>query len=408
MNSDDSPYSRILDYTQKCVYCGYCSICPTYRELGWETNHPRGILEQIRSYIEDDLSREAEKTLFNAVFDCTLCGACENICIVDIPLIDIWLEIRKEAYNKGLWSQDLIQLTEEVKSKHNIFGAKNEDRLKWAEEKGLDIKDKVGKKSPNLYFVGCQVSYSPDKQKIAENIIKIFEGANVDYTLLGEKEWCCGSPIFMGGGKELGKSIAQHNFEEMKKLGIKNIIVSCAAGYKTFKNIYPSIIGDEWDINVLHISELIEQLINENKIVIDKGIKEKLTYKDPCELARITGLITPPRKIITLIPDVRYEELRSNKSNSLCCGGGGLLNINNKELTEKVNDKLIDEIEYSEADIVVTTCPTGMEIIKEGIERRKLNVEVIDLTELVVRVMKEKGQKAHIEKKKKRGKKNEN
>ncbi|MHA1400122.1 MAG: (Fe-S)-binding protein [Candidatus Heimdallarchaeaceae archaeon] len=379
--------SSLLEYVQKCVYCGYCSVCPTYKELGWETNHPRSILDQIKSYLLEDLSRDAEKTLFDSVFSCTLCGACQNICIVDIPIIDIWILIRQESFNKGRWKQEMIQLTENVKATHNIFGLDPEDRLKWTEFSGINLNRRIQKNKPYVYFIGCQASYSGKMAKIAESVIKILRKARVDFTVLGSEEWCCGSPIFLGGGYELGKSIAEHNYKQIKKLSSKTLVVACAGCYRTFKNVYPEILGEKWDINVMHFSELLEELIKEGKIKFTKKIREKLTYKDPCELARHTGVTEIPRTVITKIPDVRYEELISNRDKALCCGGGGLLKVSNDELTEEVNNRLIEEIKYSEADIVVNNCPVCLDTIKQGVKRNNLEVEVIDLSELIVRAM---------------------
>ncbi|MHA1352197.1 MAG: heterodisulfide reductase-related iron-sulfur binding cluster [Candidatus Heimdallarchaeaceae archaeon] len=118
--------------------------------------------------------------------------------------------------------------------------------------------------------------------------------------------------------------------------------------------------------------------MKEGKIEFKKELSEKITYKDPCELVRHTGVIQAPRDVILNIKNVRYEELISNKENALCCGGGGLL---------KINNRLMDEIAYSEADIVVNNCPLCLDTISLGVKKKNLNVEVIDMTELVARAM---------------------
>ncbi|MHA1867673.1 hypothetical protein DRN69_04555 [Candidatus Pacearchaeota archaeon] len=385
-DTNDFPLS-IEKYVQQCIYCGYCSVCPTYKEIGWESNHPRGILKQIEKYINEDTTREEQKTLFQAVFDCTLCGACQNICLSDIPIIDIWIQMRKEAFDKGLWKQELVQITEFVKTTHNIYGLDPKDRLKWTEYVNINLNRRVKKNKPFLFFFGCQASYSGKMMKIAESAVKVLRKAKVDFTVLGEDEWCCGSPIFLGGGFELGKSLAKHNLEKIKELGVKTLVTACSGCYRTFKNVYPNILGDEWDIEVLHFSELISNLIKDGKIEFKKELTEKITYKDPCELVRHTGVIQAPRDVILNIKNVRYEELISNKENALCCGGGGLLKINNRPLVEQVNDRLMNEIAYSEADIVVNNCPLCLDTINQGVKKKNLNVEVIDMTELVARAM---------------------
>ncbi|GAJ15627.1 unnamed protein product, partial [marine sediment metagenome] len=98
-------------------------------------------------------------------------------------------------------------------------------------------------------------------------------------TVLGEEEWCCGAPIFLGGGYTVGTSLAKHNCEELKKLGVKKIVTTCAGCYRSFKIVYPKILGEDWDIEVVHASELIDDLVDKKKIKLLNTINEKMTLK---------------------------------------------------------------------------------------------------------------------------------
>lgn len=383
MNSAHLHEVDILEIAQKCVYCGYCSVCPTFKELNWESNHPRGILEQIKMYYNEKYTKDVSKSLFDAIFSCTMCKACENICIVDLPLLQVWEQIRQEAFRRGRWSSDLLTIYDKVKATHNIFGLPHNDRLDWAEMSGINLSRRIKKKAPVAFFIGCQASYSGKMAGIAESMVKILRKARVDFTILGDEEWCCGAPIFLGGGYTVGTSLAKHNCEELKKLGVKKIVSTCAGCYRSFKIVYPKILGDDWDIEVVHASELIDDLVDKKKIKLLNTIDEKITYKDPCELVRHCGLSEAPRSILKKLPDVRYEELPSNKEEALCCGGGGLLKINNPKLVSEVNTKLISEIEYTEADVVVSCCPLCVDTIQQGVKEKKLGIKVLDLVELV-------------------------
>ena len=381
----------ITDVTQQCVYCGYCSVCPTFKELKWETYHPRGILEQIKLYysadIKEELKIDVSKSLFDAIFSCTMCKACENICIVDIPLLTIWEQVRQEAFRRGRWSPKLLGLYNKVKDTQNIFGLPAEERVAWADLANMVMTRRTQKKASLAYFVGCQASYSGKMEGIAASVVKILRKARVDFTILGTEEWCCGSPVFLAGGYSVGKTFAKHNLDQFKKLGVKRVVTACSGCYRAFKIVYPRILGDKWDIEVLHISELVAELLDEKKLKYKKSIKEKITFKDPCELVRHCGLIEPPREIIQKIPGARYEDLPSHREEALCCGGGGLLKLNDDELVRQVNSRLIDEIEYSEAEIVVNGCPTCLDTIQQGVKKRELEVEVIDISELIRRAI---------------------
>ena len=131
-------------------------------------------------------------------------------------------------------------------------------------------------------------------------------------------------------------------------------------------------------------------MIKKGKLKFKTKIKEKITFKDPCELVRHCGLIEAPREVIKSFPDVRFEELPSNKNEALCCGGGGLLKLNDSELVDQVNSRLISEIEYTEAEIVANGCPTCLDTIFSGVKQKKMDIEVLDISELIVRAMGEK------------------
>ncbi len=394
MNSSTDWHVDILEFAQKCIYCGYCSLCPTYKELKWETNHPRGILEQIKLYYAEDTKEnvklETSRMLFEAIFACTMCKACENICLVDIPLVKIWEQVRQESFKQGRWSPLMLSLYNKVKDTFNIFGLPPEERLTWATLNNMVMTKRVKKKASLAYFVGCQASYSGKMSNIAPSVVKILRKTKTDFTVLGNDEWCCASPIFLAGGYSIGKSFAKHNMDELKKLGVKRIVTACSGCYRAFKIVYPRVLGDSWDIEVLHISELANELIQSGKLKFKKKFKEKITFKDPCELVRHCGLIEAPRNVINSIPNVRFEELPTCKEEALCCGGGGLLKLNDSELVNKVNSKLISEIKYSEADIVANGCPTCQDTIQAGVRKAGLDVEVIDIAELIERAMGDK------------------
>lgn len=391
MSSANEWQIDILEAVQQCVYCGYCAVCPTFRELKWETYHPRGILDQIKMYYlettKEELKGEISKSLFDSIFACTMCKACENICIADIPLLKIWEQIRQESFKRGRWNPALLSLYNKVKDTQNIFGLPKDNRVSWADLANMVMTKRTQRKASLAYFVGCQASYSGKMEGVAASVVKILRKARVDFTILGNEEWCCGSPVFLAGGYSVGKSFAKHNLDQFKKLGVKRIVTACAGCYRAFKIVYPRILGDKWDLEVLHISELVAELLEQNKLKYKKTIKEKITFKDPCELVRHCGLIEPPREIIEKIPGVRYEDLPSNREEALCCGGGGLLKLNNEDLVRQVNSRLIEEIEYSEAEIVVNGCPTCLDTIQQGVKKKGLDVEVIDIAELIKRAI---------------------
>ncbi len=387
MSKASKELSDFEEVTKSCIYCGYCGVCPTYKELKWESYHPRSKLKLLEMYLNDKNNANLSKSLFDAVFACSMCSACEAVCPVELPLVRVWEAVREESFKRGRWSTKLIELYNKVKDSHNIYGLKPENGLIPSKYQNEKMEEKIGKKAKYLLFLGCKFSYSEQMEKTVDNIFQVLNHLDEDYSLLGPEERCCGFPIIVGGGYSVAKSLALHNYERIKETGADTIIAPCAEGYRVLKKVYPIILGEIWDFTVLHITEYIEMKIKNGDLLLTNTIREKLTYKDPCELVRHCNVKESPRNIIKSIPKIRYEELTSNREDALCCGGGGLLETSDPKLAIKVNERLMNQVEFSEADILVCSCPTCLNSLQEGVKRRGLNIEVVDLIEIVLKAM---------------------
>jgi heterodisulfide reductase subunit D len=230
------------------------------------------------------------------------------------------------------------------------------------------------------YFVGCQSSYSGISGKIAENFAKILSGAKIDFTILGPDEWCCGFPLIIRGAlKEEVHIFFENNIHKLEKLGVKEVILSCAGCFRTWRLEYQKF--GKIPFKITHYSEFIAKLIAEGHIK-PKPLNKIVTYHDPCDLGRICGIFDPPRKIISSIPEITFKELPNNKENSICCGSGGLLKFVHPTIANKILHKKIEDFLAVHPDIVITSCVTCFNTFKELEE--KLRIEVWDITDLIV------------------------
>jgi Fe-S oxidoreductase len=86
---------------------------------------------------------------------------------------------------------------------------------------------------------------------------------------------------------------------------------------------YPKLVGD-FNLEILHSSELAQRFLENNKLKINnKDFKNKrITYHDPCHLGRHANLYDAPRAILSSIQGIEFIELKNNRENSICCGGG--------------------------------------------------------------------------------------
>jgi len=203
----------------------------------------------------------------------------------------------------------------------------------------------------------------------------------VDFTILAGEEWCCGFPLIGAGmSKELEK-LKAHNLDKIQEVGAKRVVFSCPSCYRTWNEFYDT------DVELLHSSHLLEQLIKEKKIPL-KELDLTVTYHDPCDLGRNSGVYEPPREVLRMIPGLKLVELAHNREKAICCGGGGNLEMVDPELSAAIAQKKIDEIQNTGADIVVTACQQCIRTISTRARKQGIKLKVMDLTEIVMMAMK--------------------
>ena len=221
-----------------------------------------------------------------------------------------------------------------------------------------------------LYFKGCTAREKLNSiSKATERILK---AANVKYETLDDEK-CCGSVLLRTGF--LDDAIEQMN-GNLKDLEGRTILTSCAGCYKTLKEDYKKYLSVE--LKVIHISQLLEQLIKENKISIKGKDNLNVTYHDSCHLGRHAGEYEAPRNVINSISNL--VEMENIKEKSRCCGSGGGVKSAYGELSDSIANLRIKEAEETGADLLVSACP----FCKLNLSQNSDDLEVLDLSEFVL------------------------
>jgi len=217
-------------------------------------------------------------------------------------------------------------------------------------------------------------------QKIPKALIEILNKVGVDFTLLGGEEWCCGFPLIGAGMKKEAKALIEHNLEKMKEKGVERVVFACPSCYHTWMEEYKT------DIEIFHSTQFIRKLIDEGKIRF-KEKKMRVTYHDPCDLGRASGVYEAPREVLRAIPGVELVEMEGNRDQCKCCGGGGNLEMVDPELSAALAQEKIKEIQATGADAVITSCQQCVRTIMTTARRKKIPVTAMDITEFVLKNM---------------------
>lgn len=236
-----------------------------------------------------------------------------------------------------------------------------------------------------LFWVGCAGSFDQRAQKITKAFALILQKVGISFAILGKEESCTGDPARRAGNEFLFQMMAHNNIRVLNGYGIKKIVTTCPHCFNTLKNEYP-VLGGAYE--VIHHTQLLQQLINEGKIKMKEGGTfkgKKITYHDSCYLGRANGIYEAPRDVLRAL-DVELVEMKSCRSKGLCCGAGGAQMWKEEEKGHiRVNEKRIGQAIETGAGIVASNCPYCMIMLNDGIKakNREETMQVIDIAELV-------------------------
>lgn len=371
------------DMMTKCIRCGFCQAhCPTFKAAGAEPFVARGRMEMVNATFDGRLEGYTEGVM-KRMNQCLLCGNCSLNCPPGVE-IDKIVEAYRAAYIKEKGIPNVLNSVKtNVNETGSITGDQPYNRMLWMK----NIEDrmegiKVNQSAEYAYFTGCVPSLYPSAYNIPQTFTGILKAGKVSFTLLGDKESCCGYPLAIGGLPDEARRVAENNVQALKRLGVGKIVTGCPSCYHMWKDYYPELLGGALEMQVLHSTELLSQLISEGRLKF-KEMPLEVTYHDPCDLGRKSGIFDPPREILKNIPGMVLKEMRNNRLDSMCCGGGGNLEMNDAGLSSKVAQNRIKQAQDTGAKIVVTACQQCKRTLQAGATTMKARIKVKDITEIV-------------------------
>jgi Fe-S oxidoreductase/FAD/FMN-containing dehydrogenase len=392
-------------FAYTCAQCGACvPECGQFFGSGWESQGPRGKWFFLREVMEGRAARKGFSTLARLsgsgpitdeplaewskrLYDCTLCGRCGAVCPLGLDTRSLWVAARKEMVQQGLYPEPFDTLREMVTTKYNISGDDNEQRLIWAENLEVVPDGVRGKETAEtVYFVGCTPSFYPQTYGIPQAAVTVMEKAGLDFTLLGGQEWCCGYPLIIAGMGDAVTDLVKHNVEAVRAKGARRLVAGCPSCYHTWLHQYPEIMGEPLGFEVVHTSQLLEELLADGRLKLGE-FPRPVTYHDPCDLGRNSGIYEAPRNVIQSVPGITLVEMVDNRQYALCCGGGGDVAMCNQELVETVARRRLHQALDTEAQVLLSACQQCKRTLMTAARQEKARMQVLDIVELVAKVM---------------------
>ncbi|MBC7646669.1 MAG: (Fe-S)-binding protein [Pseudopedobacter sp.] len=391
---EDLAWPRLLD-AYSCTQCNRCQdVCPasaTGKALSpaaleinkrMELNSLEFDGTQPRPLLEFALSEEA-------LWACTTCGACMQVCPVqDEQMLDLIDLRRHQVMVEGEFPAQLTAAFRGMERNSNPWGISREKRLEWAD--GLKVPTVQENPNPDvLYWVGCAAAYDPNAQKAARAFVQLLERAGVNYAVLGKAEGCTGDTARRAGNEALYQELAGQNIATLNTVNPKLIVATCPHCMNALGNEYPQLGGN---YEVMHHTQYLEMLHEENRLVPRYTLEGGLTYHDPCYLGRHNGVYDSPRATLNAL-GAEILELERSRENSFCCGAGGAQFWKEEEPGEmRVSSNRFDEIqarlnaanpEKGEPKTLAVGCPFCKSMLGSSPGRDE-TVQVKDVAELLL------------------------
>lgn len=386
---EDLGWEQVMD-AYACIMCYRCQeVCPAYNTgkvlspAALEINK-RYLLNLEGTKIAKGEHTETALTKFaitpEAIWACTACGACNDICPVgNEPMRDI-IDIRRAlVLMENDFPEQLQTAFRGMERTLNPWSIPSAERLKWAE--GLEVPTIVDNPEAEiLWWVGCAPATDAQAQKTAQALVKILNQSRTNYAVLGEMEQCTGDAARRAGNEFLFNELAIANVEMLNEIAPKRIITTCPHCLHTLKNEYPAF-GGHYDVT--HHSQFINELIHTRQITISRRNEDLLTFHDPCYLGRQNDIIDAPRQVLQTTTS-NLIEMPLAKHKSFCCGAGGAqMWKEEQEGDERVNHTRFKEAAATGVDTLAVGCPFCLIMLSDAAKDADSDIVVKDIAELI-------------------------
>lgn len=393
-------WRQMLDF-YTCTECGRCQeVCPAY--ASGQPLSPKMLMMDLRDHLKERGAARAippsasaaqtnpAKSLVGDVITdqvlwaCTTCYACDQECPLVIEHITPIVDMRRYLVIEGRIDTELQDALANLGRYGNSFGQSERMRVKWAQTIQPKIKDARKEAVEYLWFVGDYASYNASLTDITRKTAEIFQKAGLDFGILYDSERNSGNDVRRVGEEGLFEMLVEKNVDALSKCSYQKIVTTDPHSYNALKNEYPT--NRNGHHQVLHYTELLDQLIASGQVKFSRKLEYKVTYHDPCYLGRYNNVYDAPRRVIEAT-GCELVEMPRHHDRAFCCGaGGGRIWMAEGEIKERPSESRIREaVELDDVTTFVVTCPKDVTMYRDAVKTtgNEERIAVKDLIELV-------------------------
>ncbi len=392
---DRYSWKDLLD-SFSCTECGRCqNVCPA--SITGKPLNPRAVIHDIKVNLLQNGSRlkqgaELSRALISeggegsvseeSIWGCTTCGACMEACPVFIEQMPRIIQMRRHLVEtEATFPEELLNLFENMEGRSNPWGIAPSERTKWCSQ--LEVKPFEKDTTEYLFYVGCAGSFDSRNKHVSVAVAQLLDKAGVSWGILGKDEKCCGDSVRRLGNEYVFDKMAKENVALFRERGVRKVITQCPHCFSTLKNDYRQY-GLELD--VIHHSELLRNLVQDGRLKLDKTTAEVGTtlFHDSCYLGRHNDVYDAPRDVIEMATGTAPSEMGRNRNNAFCCGAGGGRMWMEEHTGERINLTRVKEALEEKPDTICVACPYCLTMFEDGLKDLNAgSVRVRDVAEVM-------------------------
>lgn len=408
-------WKALLDL-DACVNCGRCeSVCPAH--VSGVPLNPRKLIQDMQHHLDtvgpellsarkrgeevpdgmlgmllgDGKDGAAPAVLEEELWGCRTCGACMEECPVFVEHIPKIVDMRRYLVMSEAKMGEEVQLfLKNLDERGHPFAGAGRDREEWFEDLDVKVYGR-GDQSDTLFWVGCSGAMIDRNIETSRALVKVMQEGGVDFALLGNEEQCSGDPARRVGDELAFQGCTKTNIDTFKQYGIKKIVTACPHCFNTLKNEYPDYSKDANEIEVVHHTELIDELLQDGKLTPKKKL-DSVTYHDPCYLGRHNKVYDAPRNILkSITAPGQFIEMKASKSKARCCGAGGGYAWMDDNPKKRINHARVEDIQQSGAGTAAVGCPFCIQMFDDALGAKDPDgtIKAKDIAELVAESLEE-------------------
>ena len=410
-----SNYRPVLEhYIKVTAKCSRCSVaCHVYQATGDPKDIPcyrsELLLSIYRRYFSIEgslygrffggfeLTEEHIKEMTESFYRCTACRKC----VLECPMgIDHGMITHLARYIMA--EMNIVPRALVISTREQLEGATNntsaipfialQDSLEFLEEEiyethGVKVKFPIDVPNAEYIFFAPVSDYLMEAETLM-GIAVVLHKAGVSWTIGSKYYDAINYGLFYSDGI-LGRVLNMIE-DETRRLNAKKVLIGeCGHATRSAWFLPTYWRGDDCP-PVVNILELTHQLWKEGKVKFDPNvITERVTYHDPCNIARQGKIVEQPRELIRAFAK-DFVEMTPNRTEQYCCGGGGgTVSIDEirKFRTAVGGRRKAKQIEDTGAHYVIAPCANCKKQFRETMEDNKIDGELVGLHDLLFKAI---------------------